>query len=106
MEENYRKWHTHNEQQIAANVQAKQDKDEETAAAQRRRWGLRVAAMVFILCQTLAIPLQRRLHHEAKQVQSACFAGLLLPEMKRSTCSTRVNEAGTCLACRKAMLHA
>lgn len=37
MEENYKRWHQHNEQQLAADVQAAQQKEEENAAAQQRR---------------------------------------------------------------------
>lgn len=39
MEENYKRWHQHNEQQLAADVQAAQQKEEENAAAQQRRYG-------------------------------------------------------------------
>lgn len=40
MEENYKKWHNHTEQQLAAHVAAAEDKAAADAEAQRRRWGI------------------------------------------------------------------
>lgn len=37
MEENYKKWHNHAEQQLAAHIQAAEDKAAANAEAQRRR---------------------------------------------------------------------
>lgn len=37
MEENYRKWHNHTEQQLAAHIAAAEDKAAADAEAQRRR---------------------------------------------------------------------
>lgn len=39
MEENYKKWHNHTEQQLAAHIAAAEDKAAADAEAQRRRWG-------------------------------------------------------------------
>jgi hypothetical protein len=38
MEENYRQWHQHSEQQLAADVQAAEEKAAATAEAQRKRY--------------------------------------------------------------------
>lgn len=37
MEENYKRWHNHNEAQLEAHVQAAEDKAEADAEARRRR---------------------------------------------------------------------
>jgi hypothetical protein len=39
MEENYKKWHNHTEQQLAAHIQAAEDKAAADAEARRRRCG-------------------------------------------------------------------
>ena len=44
MEENYRKWHNHSEQQLAAHIQAAEDKAAADAEARRRRYGPLLAA--------------------------------------------------------------
>lgn len=38
MEENYRQWHQHSEQQLAADVQAAEEKAAAAAEAQRKRY--------------------------------------------------------------------
>lgn len=40
MEENYKKWHNHTEQQLAAHIAAAEDKAAADAEARRRRWVL------------------------------------------------------------------